>query len=502
MAGGRGTPAAGGSGAMGMRKGVRFILDGRVRELDDVDPTLTVLDWLRGPERRCGTKEGCREGDCGACTVVLAELHRGELRYRAVNACILFVPALDGKALLTVESLCPPGGALHPVQKAMVECHASQCGFCTPGFVMSLVALYESEPVPSRARVNEVLAGNLCRCTGYKPIAAAAVEAYRDGGGRGLAAQQAALAAQLKAIARDGALELEHGGRRYYAPRTVEELARILSERPGARLIAGGTDVGLWVTKQHRELGDLVSVLAVEELAGVARTRTHVEVGAAATYADALLALAEPFPALGELVRRIGSAQIRNAGTLVGNVANASPIGDTLPALVALGASAVLRRGPGVREVPLDAFFLGYRKTALEPGEFIERVRIPLPEPGTLFSTYKVSKRFDQDISAVCGAFAVRLAGGRVREARLCYGGMAAVPRRAVATEAELAGKPWTEESVASVLPILDGEFAPISDMRASAAYRRLVARNLLRKFQLDTAASPRTRGGAAAGAR
>jgi len=477
-----------------MPQGIRFILDGRVRELEGVDPTLTVLDWLRGAERRCGTKEGCREGDCGACTVVLAELHRGELRYRAVNACILFVPALDGKALLTVESLSAPGEALHPVQKAMVDCHGSQCGFCTPGFVMSLLALYETEPVPSRARIDEVLAGNLCRCTGYRPIVAAAGAAYRDGGGPRLAAHQAELAAKLRSIARSDTLALEHGNRRLSAPRTADALAELLERHPDAHVLAGGTDVGLWVTKQHRELDTLVYLGAVEELAEVAASGTHVEIGAAATYTDALAVLAGPIPALAELIRRIGSQQIRNVGTLVGNVANASPIGDTLPALVALGASAVLRRGAARRELALDDFFLGYRKTALAPGEFIERIRVPLPPAGTRFGTYKVSKRFDQDISAVCGGFAVRLRGGRVLEARLCYGGMAAIPKRARACEAALSGKPWTEETVGSVLPLLEAEFTPLSDMRASAAYRRLVARNLLRKFQIETS-SPRRSG-------
>ena len=469
-----------------MSPGVRFILDGKVRHLEGVDPTLTVLDWLRGGERRCGSKEGCREGDCGACTVVLAELHRGELRYRAVNACILFVPTLDGKALLTVESLSAPGEALHPVQKAMVDCHASQCGFCTPGFVMSLLALYESEPAPSRDRVNEVLAGNLCRCTGYRPIVEAAGRAYQDGGGPRLAAQQAALSAQLRAIARTDTLRLEHAGRRLFAPRTADALAGLLLEHPGAHLLAGGTDVGLWVTKQHRDLEAIVYLGAVEELSAAVRTETHVEIGAAATYTDALAVLSGPIPSLAALVRRIGSQQIRNTGTLVGNVANASPIGDTLPALLALGASAVLRRGTTRREIPLDDFFLGYRKTALQPGEFIERVRVPLPDAGLRFATYKVAKRFDQDISAVCGAFAVTVERGRVQEARLAYGGMAAIPKRAIACETALVGKPWTEETVASLLPLLDGEFQPLSDMRASAAYRTLVARNLLRKFQAE----------------
>jgi len=358
---------------------------------------------------------------------------------------------------------------------------------------MSLLALYESEPVPSRTRIDEVLAGNLCRCTGYRPIVAAAALAYREGGGRRLSAHQSELAARLRSIARGETLELEHRGRRFFAPRTSDALAGILESHPDARVLAGGTDVGLWVTKQHRDLDIVVSLGAVDDLAAVTSSATHVEVGAGASYTDALGALGGPFPALAALVLRIGSQQIRNVGTLVGNVANASPIGDTLPALVALGASAVLRRGSARRELPLDEFFLDYRKTALVPGEFIERIRVPLPAADTRFGTYKVSKRFDQDISAVCGAFALRLEGGRVRDARLCYGGMAPIPKRARACEAALAGRKWTEETVASVLPVLDREFTPLSDMRASAAYRTLVARNLLRKFQAETAAPART---------
>ena len=482
-----------------MARGIRFILDGRIRELEGVDPTLTVLDWLRGPERRCGTKEGCREGDCGACTVVLAELVRGELRYRAVNACILFVPALDGKALLTVESLSAPGDPLHPVQKAMVDCHASQCGFCTPGFVMSLVALYESEPLPSRARIDEVLAGNLCRCTGYRPIVAAAGEAYRGRAGPSLAAVEAELAEKLRSIASCETLELACGGKRLFAPRSADALADILERHPEAHVLAGGTDVGLWVTKQHRDLPALVYLGGVEELSRAEVKDGRLEVGAAATYTDVLAAAAGPVPALAALLRRIGSQQIRNVGTLVGNVANASPIGDSLPALLALGSSALLRHGRERRELSLDDFFLGYRKTALRPGEFIERIHVPLPSAATRFATYKVSKRFDQDISAVCAGFAVELEAGRVRGARLCYGGMAAVPKRARAAEEALRGKSWSESTVDSVLPLVDAEFEPLSDMRASAAYRRLVARNLLRKFHLETSSPARRRGAAVA---
>jgi xanthine dehydrogenase small subunit len=469
---------------------IRFVLDGEIRELRKVDPTLSVLNYLRGVERRCGTKEGCAEGDCGACTVVLSELAEGGLRHRAVNACILFVPALDGKALVTVEGLRGAGGALHPVQRAMVDCHASQCGFCTPGFVMSLFALYESEAPPRRQRIDDVLAGNLCRCTGYRPIVAAALRAYAYGESRD-AAGAAATAALLKSIARRDTLTLEHEGRRCFAPRSIDALAELVERHPEAHLLAGGTDVGLWVTKQHRVLDTLIYLGGVEGLDAVAITETHIEIGAAATYTDAEAALAAQYPDFGEVIRRLGSVQVRNAGTIGGNIANASPIGDTPPALIALGASLVLRRGGLRRELPLEEFFLDYRKTALRRGEFIERVRVPRAAPERRFRAYKISKRFDQDISAVCGAFSLVLEHGRVGDIRLCYGGMAATPKRARACEQALMGRPWTETSVASVLPVLDGCFTPLSDMRASASYRRLVARNLLRKFQLETGGRP-----------
>jgi xanthine dehydrogenase small subunit len=481
-----------------MPDAIRFVLDGKVRELSGVDPTLTVLRWLREVERRSGTKEGCAEGDCGACTVVLGELQGGEVRYRAVNACILFLPALDGKALITVEDVTGADGGLHPVQKAMVACHASQCGFCTPGFVMSLVALYESEPEPSRQRLDDVLAGNLCRCTGYRPIVDAGREAYASGEPRALAAQAASLAALLRSIQReDGrALALEHGGRRFFAPRTLAALADLVQRHPGARLVAGGTDVGLWVTKGHRALDTVISTSAVEELQRITVGDTHVELGAAVTYADAHATLAAHHPDLGELVRRIGSLQIRNAGTLAGNIANASPIGDTLPALLALDATLVLRQGPARREVPLDGFFTGYRKTALREGELIAAIRLPVRSQERAFRAYKISKRFDQDISAVCGAFSVTLADRRVRDVRVAFGGVAPTPVRARGCERALLGRPWDAASVAAALPALDAELAPISDARATAAYRRLVAKNLLRKFQLETApegAAPRS---------
>jgi xanthine dehydrogenase small subunit len=464
---------------------VRFILDGRVRELTGIDPTMTVLQWLRGVERRCGTKEGCAEGDCGACTVVLGELRDGCVRLLPVNSCILFLPALDGKALFTVESL-RRDGRLHPVQEALVECHGSQCGFCTPGFVMSLYALYESGSPASRRRIDDALAGNLCRCTGYRPIADAARRAFELGRAPGAPAREE-LGAQLRSIAREDTLELEHGSRRFFAPRTADALAGLCERHPGAIVLAGATDVGLWVTKGHRELEVLVSTSSVAELARASVEDGHLSLGAALTLSDAQDVLGAEYPDLGELVRRFGSPQVRNVGTVGGNVANASPIGDLPPALLALGATVVLRRGRDRRELPMDELFLGYRKTALRPGEFLERVRLPVRSPAREFRAYKVSKRFDQDISAVCGAFSVELEHRRVRDVRIAYGGMAEIPKRARACEAALVGRPWTEATIEGTLPQLDCDFSPISDMRASAAYRRLVARNLLRKFHLET---------------
>jgi len=470
-----------------MSNAVRFILDDQVKELDALDPTLTVLDYLRTVERKCGTKEGCAEGDCGACTVVLGERAGERVRYRAVNACILFTPTLDGKQLITVENLKRRDGSLHPVQRAMVECHGSQCGFCTPGFVMSLFALYKSETEPSLRRINDALAGNLCRCTGYRPIIDAARRMYADGVNDQFAAREAETVARLRAIERKDTLALAHEGRRYFAPKTVEALAELVERHPDAHLLAGGTDVGLWVTKQHRSLDTVIYTGDVAELHRLATVDGKIEIGVAVTYTEAIETLGRHYPDFGELVRRLGAVQIRNLGTIGGNIANASPIGDSLPALIALGATLVLRRGGERRDLPIDEFFVDYRKTALRCGEFIERVRLPVASPRRQFRAYKISKRFDQDISAVCAAFSLELQGGRVRDVRIGYGGMAATPRRARRCEVALAGQRWSEGAVRAAMRALDQDFAPISDMRASSAYRSLVAQNLLYKFFLET---------------
>jgi xanthine dehydrogenase small subunit len=484
---------------------IRYLLDGEVRTVANVDPTRTVLQHLREDLGRTGTKEGCAEGDCGACTVVLAELDGKRVRYRSVNACIQFLPTLDGRALFTVESLKDHAtGALHPVQQALADGHGSQCGFCTPGFVMSLFALYKTVPDPDRRTINDALAGNLCRCTGYRPIVDAARAMYALGTAlpaaeqdalrapaaarsRAAARGEAALARALRGLMRRRGLTLAHASSAFYAPRTAEELASLRERLPDARLLAGGTDIGLWVTKQHRRLGDLIYLGNVADLQRIETTDAHLEIGAAVSLTDAFGALDAHHPALRELWRRFASPPIRNAGTLAGNIANGSPIGDSMPPLIALGATVVLRKGGSRRELPLEDLYLAYQRTALAPGEFVERVRVPLPRPGVRLAAHKVSKRFDQDISAVCAAFALELDGDTVRAARVAFGGMAAIPKRAAACEAALAGQPWTPATCAAAAAALAKDYTPIADMRASAAYRLGVAQNLLRKFHLET---------------
>ncbi len=462
-----------------MTGAIRFLLGDEPRKVAGLDPNLTVLRYLREQEGLCGTKEGCAEGDCGACTVVLGEEVDGRLRHRAVNACIQFLPTLQGKQLIAVEHLKAADGSLHPVQQALVESHGSQCGFCTPGFVMSLFALYRDGGARDRGVIDDALAGNLCRCTGYGPIVAAArcMGAGDDG-------DEAAVLAQLASFDDGEALALEGG---YFAPRTADDLAARLLAYPEATILAGGTDVGLWVTKQHRRLEPIVYVGAVAELRRLEVTAERIEIGAAVTYSEAHRAIAEAYPDFGEVIRRLGSRQIRNLGTIGGNIANGSPIGDSPPPLIALDARLVLRRGDARREIALEDFFIAYGQQDLEPGEFVETVILPRQASDWRFRCYKVSKRFDQDITAVLGAFNLKLEGGRVAAARICYGGMAATPKRASACEAVLTGAPWSEATLSRARDALAQDFAPIGDMRASAAYRLQVARNLLTKVYVET---------------
>lgn len=484
---------------------------GEVVSVDGVAPTRTVLNWLREDAHCTGTKEGCNEGDCGACTVIVAELADrarsvgtpsadativGELSLRTVNACIQFLPTLDGKALLTVEDLQRIGGGLlHPAQQALVECHGSQCGFCTPGFAMSLVATYERHceagTRPTRQQLADDLSGNLCRCTGYRPIVDAGQrmfdlpvarldtrpieKALRDLQGDGLA---------YEGPNADGSPKRN----RYWAPRKLADFVSLREQHPQARLLAGSTDIGLWTNKMFRDVGDLLYIGDVDELKRIEKREASLRIGAAASLEDAWSALVAELPSLTDMWLRFASLPVRNAGTMGGSVANGSPIGDSAPVLMALGAGVVLRQGAAQRTLPLESFYLDYMKNALQPGEFIEALEVPLPTAGTQVRSYKLSKRFDCDISAVaCGLTLSRDANDHVTAARFAFGGMAAIVKRAAAAEAAVLGQPWNETTVQAAMAALASDFKPLTDMRASANYRQRSAQNLLRRFWLET---------------
>jgi xanthine dehydrogenase small subunit len=466
---------------------VRFLLNEQLVCETALPRTMTVLEYLRDVRGLTGTKEGCAEGDCGACTVLEGTLapDGSRIQYRAINSCIRFMATLDSHELVTVENLQATGGPLHPVQQSLVDHHGSQCGFCTPGFVMSLFALYLEGAPTTRERVIHTLTGNLCRCTGYRPIidAGLAMHDYPAPATWSNAAPfSESRRAALDALHRNQPLRLPG----FYAPRTLEQLATELSQQPQSLVLGGGTDVGLWVTKQLRELPPIVYLGAVESLRRIEISAMELRIGAAVSLTDAWAALIAQCPPLREVADRFGSPPIRNSGTLCGNLATGSPIGDGLPTLMALGAELELRCGGRTRWLALEAFYLGYQKKDLLPGEFVVSVKVPIPPPGARIAVYKLSKRVDQDISAVCLACAVSVEAGQILNARIALGGMAAVAARAPAAEQALLGASWSRATFERAAAALARDFAPLSDLRASSSYRMTGAANLLRRFFLS----------------
>ena len=472
---------------------IRFLRRGKTVSLANVPPSRTLLEVLREDLCSTDTKEGCNEGDCGACTVVLGDKHDGQLRFRAVNSCIRLAHSVDGMAVWTAGDIASPDGTLHPVQTAMVECHASQCGFCTPGFVMSLFAMYQNQTCKGRAITREVaqeeLSGNLCRCTGYRPIldAAQMLDALPV-----VKLDEVDLLQKLELLTpKSIGLELDLMGKNSYkSPVSLKNLLQTRAKHPKAQLVAGTTDVGLWVTKQHRQFDQIIDIARVAELRRIEDYPQHIAIGAAVTLNDAFAALIKNRPQLQDFAARFAGLPVRNSGTLGGNVANGSPIGDSMPLLIALGSNVVLMSIHGSREMPLEQLYTGYRQNVMAPDEVLAWIKVPKPTRGEFVRIYKISKRFDDDISAICLGLNLYIDKGIVVKASIGVGGVAATPVRAIKTEAALARQDWSKATIDHAMEVLRAEFSPISDMRASNAYRTQVLGNLLQRFWLESQGS------------
>ncbi len=468
---------------------IQFLLGFDSRQLKNAEPTMTVLEYIRQIERMTGTKEGCAEGDCGACTIVLGEQIDGKLNYKAANSCIMFLPFLHGKQLITVEHLKKLDGSLHPVQQALVDEHGSQCGFCTPGFVMSMFAMVHNRCDTSKMSIDDALAGNLCRCTGYVPIVRAARSVLSNSQEDQFDQAESKTLDQLSEI-HSLSISAQSHGQNYYAPRTTKELAEILERHPQHSIVAGATDVGLWVTKQRLHLKTVIYVGNIDSMKKINEVDGKLQIGAALSVSEAHFELAKHYPYLDELFRRYGSVQIRNLATIGGNVANGSPIGDSLPAFVALKAQLVLTSVNGSRTLPIEEFFLEYGKQDIASNEFLERIDVPLPKSDQKFRIYKLSKRFHQDISAVCGAFSLKIKEDVIQSIRICFGGMAGTPLRAKHCEEVLRGVRLEKTNLDQAKKALEQDFDPITDFRATADYRITVAQNLLDRLANDVMTS------------
>ena len=459
---------------------INFVHQNRIVEVKNPDPNETLLNYIRVKLKKTGTKEGCAEGGCGACTVVLGELKNNRINYRAINSCISFVPTLQGKQLILVEDLISKDNSLHPVQEAMVNYHGSQCGFCTPGFVMSLFSMFKKYPNFKDDLIKDSISGNLCRCTGYLPILKAAKSLKNKNKIDYFTENEEKIISLLKKIS-NKSIAIYKKDKNYFAPRYVQELKKILKKNINSVFLSGGTDLSLMVTKERKDVNSIIYMNSIEELNFIKNNKKYIEIGATTPLIDIESYMKKYYPDFTKILKRYGSPQIRNVGTMAGNIATASPIGDCLPLLLSLNAQVVLDGLAKKKILFLDSFFVNYRKTKLKKGQFIHSVRIPLLE-GNTFKAYKISKRFDDDISSVCVAFNFKIVRKKIESVRIAYGGMAAVPKRAFSCERILLNSLFTEETINKAKKALEKDFNPISDMRASGRYRMEVAKNLLEK--------------------
>jgi len=462
---------------------IKFVHKNKIVELSNPDSNETLLNFIRTKLKKTGTKEGCAEGGCGACTVVLGELENNNINYKAINACIAFVPSLEGKQLILVEDLISKG-ELHPVQKAMVNYHGSQCGFCTPGFVMSLFAMYKNYSSYSEAIIKDSIQGNLCRCTGYRPIIDAAKSLNKKSRFDHFSKNKKITLGLLRKIKQRN-IAIINDNKKYFAPKSVNELKRIFKQEPNSKLISGGTDVSLIVTKERKDLNSLIYMNSINELNYIKENNNYIEVGATTPLINFESFIKKYFPDFSQILKRYGSVQIRNICTIAGNIATASPIGDTLPLLLVLDSQIVIKDKSKTQILPLNGFFIGYRKTKLKKGQFIHSIRIPLLKKN-IFKAYKISKRIDDDISSVCASFNIEINNNKIKKIRIAYGGMSSIPKRAFNCEKILLNSFLSDKTIDKAKKLLEKDFKPITDARASKKYRMEVAKNLLEKCFLE----------------
>ena len=462
---------------------VKFIYRNKIVEINNPDPNETILNYIRTKLKKTGTKEGCAEGGCGACTAVLGELKKNNINYKAINSCIAFVPSLEGKQLILVEDLISKD-ELHPVQKAMVNYHGSQCGFCTPGFVMSLFAMYKSYSSYNENIIKDSIQGNLCRCTGYKPIIDAAKSLNKKNKSDHFSRNKKIIITLLKKI-KQRSITIYSNNKKYFAPKTVYELKKILKQHPNSKLLSGGTDVSLIVTKERKDLDSLIYINSIDELNYIKKNNNYIEVGATTPLINFESIIKRYFPDFAQILKRYGSVQIRNVCTIAGNIATASPIGDTLPLLLSLDSQIIIKDKSKTKILPLNGFFINYRKTKLKKGQFIHSIRIPLL-PKNIFKAYKISKRIDDDISSICASFNIELKNNKIKKIKIAYGGMANIPQRAISCEKILLNSSMSDNIISKAKKSLEKDFKPITDARASKKYRMEVAKNLLEKCFLE----------------